>query len=213
MWSSKPAIHIVGHWTYPEGTTKDVHIVSNCQAVELFLNGASLGKNSSPRNTFLFTFPRVPWKAGALSAVGYKDGARAATDERRTAGPAARIRLTATTGPEGLWADGADDAMLDVEVVDTDGNRVPTDEARVDFTLAGPGVWLGGYNSGSPASTGKPFLNTECGINRVFVRSTTKAGAIQVTARRPGLASDSVTITSVAVETPGGLTTRMPPVL
>jgi beta-galactosidase len=212
MWSGKPAVHIVGHWTYPAETTKDIQVVSNCDAVELFVNGASLGKNASPRNTFLFTFPNVAWKPGTISAVCTKGGARAATDEKRTAGPAAKIRLTATTGAGGLWADGADYAMIDVEVVDAAGNRVPTDEARVDFAMTGPGVWLGGYNSGSAASIGKTFLSTECGINRVFVRSTGKAGPIQVTARRPGLASDSVTVTSVAVESPNGLTSRMPPV-
>jgi beta-galactosidase len=212
MWSDNPAVRIVGHWTYPAETAKDIRVVSNCDAVELLVNGTSLGKNTSPKNTFLFTFPNVTWKAGAISAVGYKGGARAATDEKRTAGPPAKIRLTATTGPGGLWADGADYAMIDVEVVDASGNRVPTDEARVDFAMTGPGVWLGGYNSGSPASTGRNFLDTEGGINRVFVRSTRKPGPIRVTARRPGLSSDSVTVNSIAIEAPGGLTTRMPPV-
>ena len=210
MWSDKPAVHIVGHWTYPSGTTKDVHVVSNCDAVELFLNGTSLGKNTTPRNTFLFTFSNVAWQKGTISAVAYKGGARVAAAEKRTAGPAAKIRLTAIAGPDGLWADGADDAMIDVEVVDAAGNRVPTDEARVDFTMTGPGVWLGGYNSGSAGSVGKTFLNTECGINRVFVRSTATPGAIKVTARRPGLAADTVTVTSVPIEITKGLTTRMP---
>jgi beta-galactosidase len=210
MWSDKPAVHIVGHWTYPPGTTKDIQVVSNCDAVELFVNGASLGKNTMPKNTFLFTFPNVAWQSGAISAVGYRGGARAATAEKRTVGPAAKLRLTATTGPDGLWADGADVAMIDVEVVDAAGNRVPTDEAKVEFAMTGPGVWLGGYNSSSERSTGKTFLNTECGINRVFVRSTAKAGAIKVTARRAGLSSDSVTVTSVPVEVTDGLTTRMP---
>jgi beta-galactosidase len=212
MWSDKPAIHVVGHWTYPAGTTKDVQVVSNCDAVELFVNGISLGRNATPKNTFLFTFPNVAWKPGTISAVGYKGAARAATDEKRTAGPAAKIRLTATTGPGGIRADGADYAMIDVEVVDTAGNRVPTDEARVDFGMTGPGVWLGGYNSGSAASVGKTFLYTECGINRVFVRSTAKAGLITVTASRAGLTPDSVTVSSVAVQTANGLTTRTPPV-
>ena len=60
-------------------------------------------------------------------------------------------------------------------------------------------------------NVGWKFLRRD-GINRVFVRSIAKAGAIKVTARRAGLASDSVTVTSVAVEVTKGLTTRMPPV-
>jgi beta-galactosidase len=212
MWSDKPAVHIVGHWTYPSGTTKDIHVVSNCDAVELFVNGTSLGKNTTPRNTFLFTFSNVAWQPGTISAVGYRHGAPVADAEKGTAGPAAKVHLTATTGPDGLWADGEDAAMIDVEVVDAAGNRVPTDEARVDFAVTGPGVWLGGYNSGSAGSIGKPFLKTECGINRVFIRSTAKAGAIKVTARRAGLAADTVTVTSVPLEVTKGLTTRMPAV-
>jgi beta-galactosidase len=212
MWSRKPAVHIVGHWTYPAGTTKDIHVVSNCEAVDLFVNGTALARNTTPTSSFLFTFPGVTWQPGTLSAVCYVRGVRAASDERRTAGPAAAIRLTATTGPDGLWADGEDCAMIDVEVVDSAGNRVPTDEGRIDFASTGPGMWLGGYNSGVPASIGKTFLSTECGINRVFVRSTRTAGTIGVTATRAGLSPGSVAVRSVEVDAPGGLTTRMPPV-
>jgi len=84
-------------------------------------------------------------------------------------------------------ADGSDVAFIDVEVVDAKGNRCPTDETRVDFEATGPAIWRGGYNSGIPGSTNNKYLNTECGINRVSVRSTLTPGTITITAKRDGL--------------------------
>jgi beta-galactosidase len=109
------------------------------------------------------------------------------------------VKLTPVLNPAGLLADGVDAAMFDVEVVDENGTRCPTDEARIDFTMTGPGVWRGGFNSGVVGSTNKTYLLTECGINRVFIRSTLKAGTITLTASRSGLGSATATVTSTAI--------------
>jgi beta-galactosidase len=77
--------------------------------------------------------------------------------------------------------------------------RCPTDDARVDFTISGPGIWRGGYNSGKIDSTNNLYLNTECGINRVFVRSTLHAGTIAITASRPGLKPAKIQIVAKPV--------------
>jgi beta-galactosidase len=100
--------------------------------------------------------------------------------------------------------------MVDVEVLDRDGNRCPTDQARVDFTVMGPGVWRGGYNSGKANSTNNTYLDTECGLNRVFVRSTMTAGAVTISATRAGLMPASVKVDSIPVELSGGLSRTMP---
>jgi beta-galactosidase len=114
--------------------------------------------------------------------------------------------LTAHTGGSGgLQADGSDVAFFDVEVVDGQGRRCPTDEARVDFKLDGPAVWRGGYNSGITNSINHLWLNTECGINRVAIRSTPQSGTITLTAMRQGLEAATVTIESRAVEIKDGL--------
>jgi beta-galactosidase len=113
-----------------------------------------------------------------------------------TVGPAVALRLTPILGPLGFFAEGADIAMFDVEVVDAEGRRVVTDEARVDFTYSGEGQFLGGYNSGILLSTYNDYLNTEGGINRVFVRSTRTAGDFTLTVTRDGLEPATVTITS-----------------
>ena len=84
---------------------------------------------------------------------------------------AVALRLTPITGPGGLRADGSDVALIDVEAVDAKGERCPTFQKRVDFAVEGPGVWRGGYNSGKINSINNTYLDLECGINRVAVRS------------------------------------------
>jgi beta-galactosidase len=207
--STQPDIHIIGHWTYPAGTTKTMYVVANTPSVELFVNGNSLGRSSTPTDHYLFSFPAVSWTPGIIKAVGY-DAAGAPVAEHRlqTAGEATAIRLTPTVGPAGLQADGADVAMFDVEVVDALGERCPTDEARVDFTMTGPGIWRGGYNSGVIGSINKMSLLTEAGVNRVFVRSTLKPGTITVTATREGLTPATARVTSSPVLVVDGVLTR-----
>jgi beta-galactosidase len=145
-----------------------------------------------------------------LKAVGMNGANTVAQQELPTAGPAAEIRLTLTVGPQGMQADGQDVALIDVEVVDAKGERCPTDDARIDFTFEGPGIWRGGYNSGKIHSTNNLYLNTECGINRVSVRSTLTAGTMTVTAARAGLKSAQVQFTSAPVTVVNGVSTLVP---
>ncbi len=104
-----------------------------------------------------------------------------------------------------MQADGADVALIDFEVVDANGQRCPTDEGRVDFEITGPAIWRGGYNSGRTNSVNRLFLDTECGINRVSIRSTLAPGVITVKASRHGLQSDAIQIPSKAVKIRDGL--------
>lgn len=212
MQSSTPDIHIIGHWSYPAGTVKSMYVMaSHVAKVELFVNGVSKGVSSAPSYDFLYTFPNIIWEPGTIRAVGYDSDNQIVT-ELNTAGAPASIKLTTRTGPRGLEADGADIAMIDVEVVDAEGRRVPTDQARIDFTVTGPGVFEGGWNSGKLNSVHKSYVDTEAGINRVFVRSTRTPGTITVTATRDGLTLGQTTFTSQPVESNNGLTTIMPAV-
>jgi beta-galactosidase len=211
MQNEQPDIHIIGHWTYPAGTKKTMYVVSNCESVELFINNRSKG-TAKPTNGYLFTFPDIAWEPGVIKAVGISKGKKF-TDSIETAGTPKSIRLTPMVGPKGLQANGSDVALIDFEVVDAKGRRCPTDEARVDFKVTGPVVWRGGYNSGIPGSTNNLYLNTECGINRVSVRSTLTPGTITVTATRAGLTSGTVEIKSLPVEIKDGLAEEMPQTL
>lgn len=117
------------------------------------------------------------------------------------------IKLTATTGPQGFQSDGQDVASIDVEVVDAKAQRCPADNAKVDFAISGPGIWRGGYSGGIIDSTNSLFLNTECGINRVFVRSTLSAETISVTASGSGFKLAQVQIVARPVNLTNGFST------
>jgi beta-galactosidase len=205
MQNPRPDIHLIGHWNYPAGTKKTVYVASNCPAVELFVNGKSAGVHRKPADGYLFAFPGLAWVPGSLRAVGIPATGAHCEHTLTTAGPPARIALTAITGPGGLQADGSDVALVDVEVVDALGRRCPIDEARIDFKLTGAAIWRGGYNSGIPGSTNRTFLNTECGINRVAIRSTSTPGDIMLTATRTGLPPAHVTLTAKPVAVAAGL--------
>jgi beta-galactosidase len=207
----QPDLHILGHWTYPatqpdgSKTVKTIYVVANTESVELFVNGKSAGVNSKPDNNWVFAFPDIAFAPGSIKAIGKNGDKIAAQQEITTAGPAVAIRLTPILGPHGLQADGEDIALIDFEAMDGKGQRCPTDDARVDFTCAGPGIWRGGYNSGKLDSTNNLYLNTECGINRVAVRSTLTAGTITVTAKRDGLNSAQIQIASKPVVVTDGI--------
>jgi beta-galactosidase len=159
---------------------------------------------------YIYAFPDVAFAPGTLKAVASKGGRVVAQEELKTAGPPAALRLTVHAGPQGLQADGSDVVLVDFEAVDAQGNRCPTDEARVDFAVDGPAVWRGGFNSAVLNSTNNLYLNTECGINRVAIRSTREPGTITLKATRPGLAPATVRIESHATEIADGLETLPP---
>ncbi|HEX3100838.1 MAG TPA: DUF4982 domain-containing protein, partial [Pyrinomonadaceae bacterium] len=217
MQNEKPDLSIIGHWTYPAGTKKTVYVAaSHCDKVELFVNGKSIGVQTKTADFidagnpniklddpsagiptgFIYAFPDVAFVPGTIKAVATKGGKVVAQREIETAGDPVAIKLTPHTGPQGLQADGSDVALIDFEVVDAKGRRVPTDEARVDFTVTGPMIWRGGFNAAKLDSTNNLFLDTECGINRVAIRSTMSPGTITVTAIRKGLTSATVKIES-----------------
>jgi beta-galactosidase len=210
MQNPQADIHIIGHWTYPAGTKKTMYVFCNCDTVELSVNGILLGKVDHPSNGYVFAFPGVAWAPGAIKAVGYKQGKAVCDDELTTAGPAAAVKLRPIVGPGGLKADDADVALFDVEVVDSAGRRCPTDEGRIDFAVSGPGIWRGGYNSGIVGSTNNLYLNTECGINRVSVRSTLTPGTITLTATRPGLRPAQAQVISAPIAATDGLSVEWP---
>jgi beta-galactosidase len=233
MQNEQPDIHIIGHWTYPTNTVKTMYVAaSHCDQVELFLNGKSLGVQtkpfkfvdtfggrtmgademaSGPDTGFVYAFTNVAFAPGSLKAVATKDGKVVAQQELQTAGEPSAIKLTLHTGPKGLQADGSDVALIDFEVVDAQGHRCPTDEARVDFDVTGPVNWRGGFNAAKLNSTNNKYLDTECGINRVAIRSTLTPGTITLTAKRDGLKSATVNIESQPAEITAGLSREMPP--
>ncbi len=215
MWDAwvdveKPAAHIIGHWNYAPEVRKPVTVVSSAEVVELFLNNQSLGRGRQS-SRFLFTFPDIAWKPGTLKAVGYDlAGKQVCEATKVTAGRPAALKLTSHTAPGGLLADGADLALVQVEVVDDEGRRCPTAMDLVKFDLSGPAEWRGGIAQGPDNFILNRSLPVECGVNRILIRSLTTAGEITLTATAGGLPPVKLALKSVPFETKDGWSHLLP---
>jgi beta-galactosidase len=173
---------------------EQVEIYSNCKEVELFLNGKSLGKkeineDASPR------IWRVAFAAGTLKAVASNGGKVAATDELRTAGAPASIRLETKNAPIGTSWD--DVAIVRATIVDANGIPVPRANDLVSFSVSGPGAVVATDNGDNEAQ--EMFQASErrayLGQCVAFVKASGKSGSIEVTAKAEGLKSKAVKIT------------------
>ena len=148
-WSEEPVLHIFPHWNWPgrEGQPVEVRAHSNCEEVELFLNKVSLGRQPMPRNGHLAW--KVPYAPGELVARGFRDGKEIAVARVETTGEASSIGLSADRAA--IAGDGRDTAVVTVDMRDAAGRRVPTANARVQFSISGPGRIIG-VGNGDPSS-------------------------------------------------------------
>lgn len=202
--------HLVGHWNYENGVTKNVYVVSSGEKVELFLNDKSLGfgKQSS---RFWFTFKDIEFKAGELKAVSYDTkGNMLSQDALITVGQPAAIKLTLYENPGiGMKADGADMVMAEVEVVDANGTRCPLANDLIRFDITGPVEFIGGIAKGKDNYIRSRAIPVDAGINRVLIRATRIAGTVKVIARSGNLIPDTLDFESKMIEVKGGLTTHI----
>jgi beta-galactosidase len=196
QWTDKPLVHILPHWNWKgfEGKEIPVWCYSNCESVELFLNGKSLGekKFSSTKNLHLEW--QVPYSPGTLKAVAKNHGKIVCTDEVKTAGAPAKIILTPDHTE--INAGGKDLSYVKVEIVDKEGNVCPKADNLVKFQIKGYGV-IAGVGNGNPvsheyfkASERKAFH----GLALVILKSTESRGKIELTAMSNGLEQSEVTV-------------------
>ena len=214
MWdgwvdTEKDHTYIIGHWNYKPDVVKPVYVVSSGNKVELFVNGKSKGFGKQDYR-FLFTFDSIQWEKGTIEAVSYnEDGKELSRYKNQTAGTPHRLKLTLIQGPNGIHADGADLALVQVEVVDADGKRCPLVNDMVTFDLKGPAEWRGGIAQGSDNYVLAKVLPVECGITRVIIRASEQPGEVTLRAQVEGLGTESITFTTIPVEVKDGLSTYL----
>ncbi len=224
QWTDKPMLHLLPHWNWAgrEGQVIPVIAYTNCDSVELFLNGKSFGVKSYvfpqqghagawdkyarpyifPTTSDLHLTWDVPYEPGTLKAVGRKNG-KIAAEELHTTSQAAAIRLLADRNK--INADGEDVADIKVEIVDKNGWIVPTADNLVEFKIEGEGT-LAGTDNGNPVDTismkskDRKAFN---GLALAVVRSTQKAGTIRLTAVSKNLKGAVIEIISRKPENSG----------
>lgn len=150
-WTDEPVLHIFPHWNLQghEGEEVEVWAYSNCDEVELTVNGKKLGRQPMPRNGHL------KWKAvyqpGRVEATGYKNDKRILTKTIETTKAAAKVVLKADR-PQ-IAADGQDMAIVNIELHDQKGRFVPNACPVLTFCLEGDASIIGCGN-GDPSYLG-----------------------------------------------------------
>ena len=150
-WTDEPVLHIFPHWNLQghEGEEVEVWAYSNCDEVELTVNGKKLGRQPMPRNGHL------KWKAvyqtGRVEATGYKNGKRILTKTIETTKAAAKVVLKADRHQ--ISADGQDMAIVNIELHDQKGRFVPNACPVLTFCLEGDANIIGCGN-GDPSYLG-----------------------------------------------------------
>jgi len=194
-WTDQPVLHVFPHWNWPgrEGQEIPVWVHSNCQEVELFLNGVSQGKQTvTPLHHLEW---KVKYAPGRLLARGVRDGKTIETAVETTGAPA-RIRLTADRTR--LAADNNDLAVVTVAVVDAEGRVVPLADNEIKFKLSGPARLIG-VGNGDPSSHEPDQANHRAvfnGLAQAIVQTNKKSGKIRFEAEGIGLKRQVLTLSS-----------------
>ena len=123
-WTDEPVLHILPHWNLQghEGENIELWVYSNCDEVELTVNGKNLGRKTMPKNGHL-SWTAI-YQPGTVKAMGYKNGKKILTRNVETTGAPARISLTADRSV--IRADNRDVAVFRVELQDKEKRFVPT---------------------------------------------------------------------------------------
>ncbi|NIJ44855.1 beta-galactosidase [Wenyingzhuangia heitensis] len=187
QWTTKSMVHILPHWTHPKvalGTEIPVWVYSNCDEVELFFNGQSLGKQKPGKEWLKMQCEwKVKWQPGTLKAIGYKNGKKITEEVIRTANAPTKIELSV----DGETLENKANDLVQVRVTTTDakGEFYPYGENRTYFKVLGSGK-IKALGNGSPVDVeqhvGPNNRKAFYGLTRAFIESTDTDGAINLLA-------------------------------
>lgn len=179
-WTTEPMVHIVPHWNFRgmEGQKIPVTVYTNCEELELFVNGESLGRKAIEQ--YGHGEWEVPYCPGTIEAKGYRQGKVAAACSKTTTGRPATLRLTLDNE---FTANGQDIALFTCECLDAEGNAVPDAAEFVSFSATAPAVIIG---TGSDNSDHNKISSTQrkmyMGKIRVAVKPKAGQEKLELTA-------------------------------
>lgn len=192
-----PTVHILPHWNWEEriGEITPVHIYTSGDAVELFLNGKSLGRREKAHSYDRLTWDDVRYEPGSLKAVAYKNGQKWAEELVETTGKPAALQVTAEKTE--LKSDGTDLSFIRVAVVDSQGRVVPRSKNHLKFSVTGPAEIIATDNG--DATSLLPFQLSERdaynGLALVILRSQyMKQGKVLLTVESKGLPKQKIAL-------------------
>jgi beta-galactosidase len=190
QWIKEPMVHILPHWTHPLtdiGTMIPIWVYSNCDEVELFLNGNSLGKDKPGTKWDEMQCEwMVPYEKGTLTAKGYRNGKIVAETHQITAAQPSTFKLS--LDDKYVNPDNDNIAIVTASICDSNGTIYPYGENTMNYKING-GAHIISLENGAPVDTTKNYGIFEkrafMGLTNAFIElDTTKqpvtlmAGAI-----------------------------------
>ena len=148
-WTTNVVLHLFPHWNWPgkEGREIRVDVLSNCKQAELFLNGASLGKQAMKPNSKLTW--KVKYAPGTLSAKGLDAADNVIAETKvETTGDATQLQLTPDRNT--INADGEDVSVFPVAALDAQSRVAPLAQNKINFAIEGAGKIIG-VGNGDPS--------------------------------------------------------------
>ena len=190
LWTDEPMVKIDANLPEENQTTHRMSIppglacYTNCDSVEFFQNGKSLGERLLPAATHVIAVPGDP-AAGPIKAVAKKNGKSAAQDTFTQPGPAAKIALSrykSILGP----GDGPNVAQIELSLLDASGNWSRSADNQIDVKIDGPGRLLGieSGDNNSHENYQAPTHKTYMGRLLIYVETH---GPVAVTTSSQGL--------------------------
>ena len=183
-------VHLLPHWNVESyGEPVKVWCYTNCDEVELLLNGSSLGRQRVEKYTHLEWM--VDYAPGKLEAVGYVRNEAVATDVKETADTPVRLMLRL----ENKVKNANDVAILTCYAVDAAGRTVPNATPYVEFHTNKLGKLLG---TGSDVCDHSPLpepkrrmragaIGVAVGVATERGKRTAESGVIEVYANAEGM--------------------------
>ena len=202
-WTDEPTLHIFPHWNLQghEGEEIELWAYSNCDEVELTVNGKKLGRQKMPRNGHLKW--KTVYQPGRVEATGYKNGRRILTETVETTKAAAKVVVKADR--QQIVADGQDVAVVNIEICDQKGRFVPNACPELTFSLEGDASIIGCGN-GDPSYLGSDHPDKQpChtfsipafnGRAQVLIQSGQQPSAVTLKCTAEGLKYGLLTITT-----------------
>lgn len=200
-WTSEPMVHIMPRdWdSHSAGETVKVYLYTNCETMELFQNGVSVGTKTKYQmdDRYRYAFD-VTYARGKLTAKGYDAGGEVvATDEVKTStGVAAKLSLSSYKPT--VDADSDDLVFITCDVLDENGVFVPGADTAVTFTCEGGTVL--GTDNGNAASVENMRGNVRSAFSGKCLcvcRHDGKAGELTVSAKAEGLEEAQITVRKI----------------
>jgi beta-galactosidase len=194
-WTDPPVLHLLPHWNWPgrEGQEISVWVHSNCEEVELFLNGVSQGRQVVKQYQHLEW--KVRYSPGRLVARGRFKG-QVIEDIKETTGVPAAIALAADRTT--LAADNQDLVVVNVAILDAQGRIVPVADNKIAFQVTGPAKLIG-VGNGDPSSHEPDKASARSAFNglaQALVQTSHKTGTIVIKAESPGLKAVRLSLNS-----------------